>query len=57
MFAYKRKFVVLKNHVLDNINNHNQNKSTGSPRYMRSFYLRFRIYANEKIGFFLEPIF
>jgi len=27
------------------------NVSTGSPRYMRSFYLRFRIYSNEKWPF------
>ncbi len=25
---------------------------TGSPRYMRSFYLRFRIYENEKLAVF-----
>ncbi len=29
---------------------------TGGPRYMRSFYLRFRVYAIEKLAFFLEPI-
>jgi len=30
--------------------------STGSPRYMRSFYLQFCIYAIRKWPFFLEPI-
>jgi len=29
---------------------------TAGPRYMRSFYMRFRVYAIEKWPFFLEPI-
>jgi len=27
-------------------------QNTGGPRYMRSFYLRFHVYAIEKLAFF-----
>jgi len=31
------------------------NCTTGGPRYMRSFYLQFRVYAIQKWPFFWDP--